>query len=258
MADVTQKYDTLDSLTRDICAIGFNDPEARDYLMVSRAVHRAVEQLNFLISPPIKTQELTINDNYTVDLPSDAVDVLKVGIITDGIIRIMGRNDHLYNLEVIQDEADYGCSCNETEETTTTTTTQQACMACTFHNSPNGELYGLRPKMFQNGQYRYDPIYNRLIMGSGYDIETGGKVVVEYISMTTADDLCLIDKRLFPCIRQRVVSWLKQNSSPTESRIADQLFKREYSLAKRLLTDTYSIQDWAAAFRGQNKPGIKS
>lgn len=255
MADVTQKYDTLDSLTRDICAIGFNDPEARDYLMVSRAVHRAVEQLNFIVSPPIKTVELTIEDNLTVNLPGDCVEPTKVGTIVDGIIRIMGRNDHLYNIEVIRDEPDYGCDCQETTEATTTTTTR--CDACTFHNYANGEAYGYRPRMFPNGQYRYDATYNRLIMGSGFDIETGGNIIVEYISMTTADDLCLIDKRLFPCIRQRVISWLKQNANPQESRIADMHFKQEYRLAKKLMTDHYSLQDWAAAFRGERKPGLK-
>ena len=253
MADVTQKYDTLDSLTRDICAIGFNDPEARDYIMVSRAVHRAVEQLNFIVSPPVKTVELSIEDNLTVDLPGDCVEPIKVGTIVDGIIRIMGRNDHLYTLGVTPK---YTCGCQDTETTTEATTTER-CDACTFHNYGNGEVYGYRPKMFPNGQYKHDPTYNRLIMGSGFDIEVGGSVVVEYISMTSADDLCLIDKRLFSCIRQRVISWLKQNANQQESRIADMHFQKEYRLAKKLMTDHYSLQDWAAAFRGERKSGLK-
>lgn len=255
MADVTQKYDTLDSLTRDICAIGFNDPEARDYNMVSRAVHRAVEQLNFLISPPIKTVELPILQNLTVDLPDDCVEPIKVGTIVDGVIRIMGRSDYLYNLSIIQDAKDYGCDCQETTATSTTET--QTCNACTFHNSPYGEVYGYRPKMFPNGKYRHDSQYNRLIMGSGSDIVIGNNVIVEYIAMTSADELCLIDKRLFPCIRSRVISWLKQNVSPQESRVADRDFQKEYRLAKTLLTDHYSLQDWIAAFRGERKSGIK-
>lgn len=257
MADVTQKFDTLDSLTRDICAIGFNDPEARDYVMVSRAVHRAVEQLNFLITPPIKSVELTINDNYTVDLPGDCVEPIKVGVIVNGILRIMGRDDNLYNLAVIQNTPNFGCDCNTIVTTSSTVDTSESCHVCTFHGSHLGELYGLRPRMFSNGKFKFDSAFNRLIMGSGYDIEAGGSIVVEYISMTTADDLCLIDKRLFPCIRSRVVSWLKQNSNPSESAIADRHFKVEYRLAKKLMTDQYSLADWAAAFRGERKPGIK-
>ena len=57
---------------------------------------RGIREIGFDLGKKIKSLKRTINDNDTIDLPDDYVDIVKLGIVDDqGIIRVFGQNKNI-------------------------------------------------------------------------------------------------------------------------------------------------------------------
>ena len=250
------KFVSFDTTVRRICDM-MDDPTAKNYPRVAKTLKIALDQLNLHVFPTFKTDYLTVQSNYTVDLPADMASICKVGVLSPkNTIKIFGLNEGLVPRE---ETIDCGCEAVENSPNATGSST---CAACTFHgcffdNFNYGELYGYRRPQFQNGQWRPDYENNRIILSSGTDVVVGGRVLVEYKSDMTSDNkLIQIPMDAFTMLMYRVFQLNSSHSSPGKAREYAQFFKREYDTYKQF-NSHISLKDIIAAFRGSKMSAIK-
>lgn len=242
---------SFDSVVRQICR-NMDDPTAQNYLKVATTLKTVIDQLNIHVFRNFKTDQLVINDNLTVDLPAGCAVVTKVGTLTSkGTIQVFGYDGGLVKLA---DTPDCGCS----EESATSSS---SCPACTFHScwmgGYYGELYGYRQAQFPNGRWREDYANNRIILGSGYDVEAGGMVLMEYkSSMDNEDAMMQIPSDAYAMLMMRTFQIMTSFSNPGASRAHAQSFKVEYDTYKRASSNV-SVKDIISAFRGQHMSAVK-
>jgi hypothetical protein len=82
--------DFIVTLDGDDYASNASDTAIRNFAL------RGIREIGFDLGKRIKSMKLSINDNDTVTLPDDFVDLSKIGIIdSDGIVRVFGNNKHI-------------------------------------------------------------------------------------------------------------------------------------------------------------------
>lgn len=266
------KFESIDKIVKDILATS-GDEEFKNYIPVARSIRRTAQQMNIFLLSAVKGIVVTIDENLTVPLSSDVDDILKAGtLLSNGRLRVMGRDDNFHSLiELKENGAPSACTCDpdlkeavekEIDDLAASISTEVGavtCTACTFHNvlcdslfgDSNGTLFGYRPEMFSNGRYKYDPIHNRIIFNGGADAKVGDKVVVEYKSNTASHEVALIPSVYYKCLRHKV---LQEKAEVTRdlrmSAYHGQKFKDEYDIALRILSPSYTLEDYLGAFRG--------
>lgn len=150
------KYRGFDSLVRDI----MNTPELPDdqYIRVARIAKNVVKNLGMVALPgTVKTFKGKVNDNLTVDVHPDILEIYKVGLFMSQEDRmlILG-NRKLYKPDRIE-----GCTCGGDVYADST------CAACTFHgyyeSNQYGELYGMYTGKFR-AWWEYDEEENQIVV----------------------------------------------------------------------------------------------
>tara|TARA_R100000458_G_C8277975_1_gene253786 strand:- start:6656 stop:7390 length:735 start_codon:yes stop_codon:yes gene_type:complete len=136
-----------------------------------RALHniakRGIREIGFDIAKKIKTVKLDVGDNDTVELPSDFVDVCKVGLVTEeGIIVALIANENITTLSATAN------TVGEDNEFDT------LIFENYLHNGTLGRLYGIGGG-HAPGHYRMNLEENRIEIGHVSNIS---EVVLEYIS----------------------------------------------------------------------------
>jgi hypothetical protein len=139
--------------------------------VTDRAIHniakRGLREIGFDISKKVKTVKLSVEDNDTVTLPEDFVDVCKVGIITeDGVIVALISNENITTLSATAN------TVGEDDEFDT------LIFENYLHNGSLGRLYGIGGG-HAPGHYKVNLEDNRIEIGQ---ISTLSEVVLEYIS----------------------------------------------------------------------------
>ena len=248
-------------MVRDIIAIsnGSNDM----YTTVARAAFRALEQFNYHMPWNVRSVLLEMKANYTIDLPADCNNVFKVATRDmHGNYIIMGYKSDTVNLEVAEQNHDNVCgNCgNPVDLKFPEGKKQEGCSACTFHNvfhynlgtygSCMGERFGLKPRQFRDGTWKYNIQANRLEFGSGDAVKEGQVYLVEIQSTIDAAQLKLIPNRYFPALRARVLHWLNQEHDPNKALIYEQNFRKEWRMLNRL--DLTSLDSLSSALRGNS------
>jgi hypothetical protein len=56
---------------------------------------RGIREFGFDVTNRVRSLKLSVESNNTVTLPDDYVDLIKIGIVTDGIVYVLGENKNL-------------------------------------------------------------------------------------------------------------------------------------------------------------------
>lgn len=239
------KFRTIRDVALDLCAFHLGDPEGAKAALAVRALRTVLDELSIHINANIVSKYFTISDNYTIQMPQDTMDVLKVGVVdSNNRIRIMGRDEGIRrDIQAIP-----GCSC------TSETATDEVCPACSFHNffweGKYGvrEFYGYRQPQFQNGTYRYNEKENRIEFGSGYDIDADAQVLVEYREAYGANEYNLIPAPFAVAIMHKAAALIDMRPGAAAAHMNE--FRRAYTAyrnGKLVLT----AEEIVAALKGQ-------
>jgi hypothetical protein len=262
-----KQFVTFDEQVRLICSYLGDDEAVKLYTKVARFLGLTLEDFNLKIIPNITSTLLPINENLTVDLPSDFQEISKVGVCCEGnrTIMLLGRNHDLCKSAFKDEPAIQCCTCDKSDDDDTSQDEDTCCPSCTFnnfrlHNSTYGShylfnyggyLYGYQPtNQFTTGTYDIDYQNNRLILGDGCSVKIGEDLVVEYTPVLTGDGLRLIPRKARTAIMYKVAHLIRNHPSDLQS------FKREYYELKRTY-DSYTLKDWLAAIRGGYHSSIK-
>ena len=160
---------------------------------------RGIREIGFDLGKKIKSLKRTINDNDTIDLPEDYVDLVKIGVVDeDGIIRVFGQNKNINYSEKYKADSGTGVSAagpldiaanivtdTEPSKTATGDTVPSNNEGLDYYAFENylyqggaGRLYGAGGGRLAGG-YRVNLDQNRI------EIETNNnysEVVMEYIA----------------------------------------------------------------------------
>ena len=136
-----------------------------------RAIHniakRGIREIGFDISKKIKTVKIEVDSNDTVELPSDFVDLCKVGVISnDGVIVALISNENITTLSATAN------SFGEDDEFDT------LIFENYLHNGSLGRLYGIGGG-HAPGHYRMNLQENRIEIG---EVSNISEIVLEYIA----------------------------------------------------------------------------
>lgn len=245
------KFRSADSMVRDICALGFQDDNATQYLRVMRAFRVVLEQLNLHLLPNFKSEWKTVSDALTIEMPSECLSINKVGWLCDGRIALLGRDDS------IRRDIAPPCSCGGG-----VSTVEDSCAACTFHNVvvgygnlAYGEQYGVRTNLNPRGTFRYNRDKNRIEFGSE-NVSAGDSLLVEYKAAGVADIHAQIPSDAFMCIFHKTLSVMNANVRPGVADYNHQKFRMEWNMWKRTFME-WSVDDWANALRGESMAAPK-
>ena len=259
-----KQFESIDAVIRDIVKF-----DQFDYATVAPAVKRAFQYLidSELIDDGIKyfnnikSEWVTIKDNLTATLPKDVSEVIKVGYpITDGgrsELRYLGHRRFIHRKDLKDAEIVFpACTCTDETVNTVTATTNTALSqydqealaldSYIFHNlslrAGYGELYGYAPVMYPNGIYTVDYNNNRLVFDSGFDIQIGNTLVVEYKSHLTSESYKYIPFIAFDALRYKALEYLdKQNASENKMYFARELQRLRTSAHEITIDDLMQV-----------------
>jgi hypothetical protein len=141
---------------------------------------RGIREIGFDLGRKIRSLKLSIGSNNTVTLPSDFVDMVKIGIVdSNGIIRVMGENKNLNYSQILNDDNVREDSKGATSDSTAGSSSDYPYV---FDNyvfaGGTGALYGLGGGA-RIADYRMNLDQNRIEIeaDSGYS-----QVVLEYVA----------------------------------------------------------------------------
>lgn len=246
------KFRTLREVALDMCLLKLGDPEGTKTALAVRALRMAMDGLSLHINANIVTKYFTISDAFTIQMPSETMDVLKVGVLCEnGRVRWMGRDN-----EIRRDIPESsGCSCTET------TPADEVCSACACHNVfyegkyGVSEFYGYRVPYFPNGRYRFNEKENRIELGSGYDVVAGAQVLVEYREAYGANEYNLIPAPFVPALMYKALALIDMRPGVADSYMRE--FRREYA-AYRNGKFVYTADELVAALKGPQMSAPKN
>jgi len=168
--------------------------------MLRNVALRGIREFGFDVSARVKSLKKTIETNNTLTLPSDYVDIVKVGIVGgDGVVYVLNQNKNInYSRKVSADQTtidDKGgpmyLSQNEVENREDDKTSTAG--AAVLSGDDPFESYVFRNYIYENtlgglygiggghgmGEYRINLDQNRLELDTSSDIS---EVVIEYIA----------------------------------------------------------------------------
>lgn len=188
------KYRTLDTTVRDLCEI-IGDHDHKKYVDVMKACVRMLERFNiFHESPYLRSTSLVVSNNYTVQLPSDCVKPVKVGICIDNHI-----HSFYYNPELCSPKDVPCCTCGGGDVTSEPKVSSVggehfsvdsgSCAFCSFPNyycnSSSGvpyENFTSRPYQTYAGWFNYEMGKDRIVFDPQSNVNPQDEVVLMYKS----------------------------------------------------------------------------
>ena len=160
---------------------------------------RGIREIGFDLGKKIKSLKIAINDNDTINLPDDYVDIVKLGIVDDqGIIRVFGQNKNInYSEKYKTNSSTSQSSAGPLDITANLVTDTEPSKTATDNNSAgtddNLDYYVFENYLYQGGlgrlygtggghlagEYRVNLDQNRIEIetNSGYS-----EVVIEYVA----------------------------------------------------------------------------
>ena len=124
------KYDTIDNVVRDICAVRGDLDASVLYTQVARMVKRVVEQLNLHLFPNLKSEYMVVSDQLTIDLNPDETEfVTKVGAATNNRLDVIPYSNAIINREQTQYVSNKfpPCECVRTANATVDANRNRCC-----------------------------------------------------------------------------------------------------------------------------------
>lgn len=226
---------SVDNIVREACA-SLGDPSAqKTYVPVLREVLSSMEYLGLFSIPMVISSTFKVEDNLTVILPNDAIDVFFVGkILSVSSKQCMYPLIEAHSNRPDIEYATHSFGCNETDEDT------QPSGDCfcfeNFNDSGSaelynyypyyyGELYG-RPNQVVFGTWEYFSDHNKIAFAHGMCINAGDTVAVKYKSTTCGAANRLVPVQQKMMIRYHAMMNYYSASNPGKSRYFLDLFMR--------------------------------
>lgn len=182
--------DFVITLDHDDYASDVPDTTLRAYAL------RGIREMGFDMLKRVRSLKLPVNSNYTVDLPDDFVDMIKMGVVADdGLVYVFGENKNINFSQKYRDingiyvDTDADGVYDRVESkgatagggTSNTSDISDGFGSYIFRNyvygSTEGQLYGLGGG-FYRGEYRINYDQNRIEVDTNSDVS---EVVIEYI-----------------------------------------------------------------------------
>lgn len=163
---MAQNYITIDEVIKSLLIQEGDETNHRYHLYLELAV-RGVKELNFDVARNIKSVELTLNDALVADVPSDFVNITRIGVVNQGLVSSVGQSD---DVSLITDQGAVAGANNP--------------YSIEWYNGyvadgSKGGVFGLKGGQNAHGYYRFDAEANKIQFASGF---SGKTVVLEYIS----------------------------------------------------------------------------
>ncbi len=243
---------SLDHIVRDVCIVQFGDVTMNRYVRVARAAKWALHQVNLHFMPALKSVWLEVADNYTIQLPADAVVVSKVGLLTTkGLVPLM-YDDKIRATAYDQSlEEPLYCECDEAPEELTVVP-ETADYTNTFYNvswgGVYGEIYAAGNGLSNAVAWRHNRAAGVLEFSSGW-MDSGYKVLIEY-KTSGAEGGEVIPIEAVPAIKAYILYELFA-TRPDLARAHMEEFRRQARMLKSLYVKTDPIAIMNAFLRGQ-------
>lgn len=209
-----------------------------------------------------KTVLLDINSNDTVDLPSDFVNYVRIGICgADGIIYALGRND---NIDLNKQYNDCGVQVKPNyQQTGFVGNVAVVANPGEFNaNWRNGELegrfFGIGGGNNANGYFRMNRNDNTLVL-SGLSCEVHS-IVLEYLADI---EVAGADFPVHQFIIETLKAWIYWKSIQRDRNVAGNIKSQaqdDYIKARRVARkrlESVPLSEWYEAIRSQNKMAPK-
>jgi hypothetical protein len=134
LKDNNRGFVTFDELVRMICSYLNDDEASKLYVKVTRFLALALEDLALKTLPNVKSVILPIEDNFTINLPDDFLDIVKVGVCCHNReIKLLGRNRSLCKTSFPKPAVIECCTCDKEEGNEHNLTDDgNCCTACTL------------------------------------------------------------------------------------------------------------------------------
>jgi len=233
---------TLDELVRNVCEES-GDTKFKMYPKFLRLAIRCYRDLGLFVIPTIKSVELPINNNNTVDLPADFIYLNKVGICCGGRIVTLSVDDSLCIPEELCSCADINEEISHVNGCCTGAINPSGTTAFYGWNGGYGELYGLGAGYNCLGYYRFDKENQRLILNSGYPNQLKPTIIVEYKADGTANGV-----RYVPAEAQEtIIAWINYKHFLQSNRGVSESEWYKYTINYDKLIKLYgsmNMEDW--------------
>lgn len=251
-------YMTLDSVINNVINDEYGASE-HNYMRYLQWGIRGVKKFNFDIISSFKAIELPITATGTIDLPKDFVDYITVGIIADGRVRSLTRNDKMHMANAIND-------CGQKVLTARGTNSRQVPgifedAGWYFYNYRNGQNLG---QIFGYGGIRDNEGY-RIDKEAGIIQFTsnlvGATIYIEYAS----DGLTYNgDTLVHVHAEEALIQWIhwqrlrfKPGTAVSHKQEAERGFIKEYKLATQRMR-SFTGQEFLDAVRRNYHQAIKN
>ena len=245
---------SLNHIVRDICIVQFGDVTMNRFVRVARAAKWALQQteLHFMPAAALNSVWLEVADNYTIQLPADAVVVTKVGLLTTrGLVPLMYDDKIRAVASDLAAEEPLYCECDEAP-VELTVVPETADYTNTFYNVSwdrmYGEIYAAGNGLPNAVSWRHNRAAGVLEFSSGW-IDSGYKVLIEYKS-AGAEGGEVIPIEAVPAIKAYVLYELFL-TQPNLARAHMEEFRRQARMLKSLYVKTDVLAIMNAFLHGQ-------
>ena len=180
----------LDEIIREfyIQDLGMTQLDERYPRFLSMGIS-GIKELNFDLKNVVKEVYLTVNDNDTVDLPSDYLDYLVIGTSNGGVISSLGLNNNIAP-RTTDDCGDLEVDLNVTSGDTSSGTFSYNNSNYTKDGQMSGRMYGNGGGGNSNGAYKIYKDEGYISLSSF----GGGTIILRYLaSAESVDGNFLID-----------------------------------------------------------------
>ena len=214
------------------------DYSPSNYKRLMQLAIEGFSNLNIFYSPSIKTEYITVSDINTIDVPEDYVDYIRIGVIYDGSIWTLTKNDNIPLLRSVSCGEDVGDTDNQISPS------QQFNWHYSFAGGTNV------------GMYRYDPEYRRIVLSGDM---MGQLAVLEYISSgVSCSGMTWVPREAGDVIKEYVY-W--KSIQRTDAAVSQkELAMRNYYFALNKYKEfaySFTIDEFLDAIRGGEKQTIK-
>lgn len=215
-----------------------------------------MRELHLDVNGTVKVVALTINDNDTVDLPSDFIRYNKIGIVGgDGRIQCLNMDSSI-NMNPTLD----ACG-NSVPQPAVQGNVNVNLYTGYFYgvNATKGGVFGLGGGQSSIGYYRLDRAKNQLLLAN-MNILLGRQIIMEYIGDLESEDQ---DFFVSPFVVQTIKDWISwqyiyddRNTSVGEK----EQKRREYFNSRRISALRYKSstpEEWASELRKSNTAAVR-
>ncbi len=147
---------------------------------------RGIREIGFDLGKKIRSLKLSVNtENSTVALPTDFVDMVKIGVVgSDGVVRVFGENKHINYSQILSDTTRTDSKSSTTGNDGNSGSEYPYVFENYLYQGGLGRLYGMGGGNLAGG-YRINLDQNRIEIDTN---NSHSQVVMEYVADEARSD----------------------------------------------------------------------